>query len=64
MRAVICKQFGDPADLVLEEVAAPELRPGTVRLDVHACGALLKVLEQVHVVLEQAHLPFDEFAGV
>ncbi|MDP6350874.1 MAG: NADPH:quinone oxidoreductase family protein [Alphaproteobacteria bacterium] len=38
MRAVICKQFGDPADLVLEAVAPPDLEPGTVRVDVHACG--------------------------
>ena len=35
MRAVICEKFSSYKDLRLEDVAAPELRPGCVRIEVH-----------------------------
>jgi NADPH2:quinone reductase len=38
MRALLCKAFGPPESLVLEEVAAPPLRPGTARVAIHAAG--------------------------
>jgi NADPH2:quinone reductase len=38
MKAVLCKEFGDPESLSLEEVPAPEPKAGEVLLDVHACG--------------------------
>src|SRR5690348_11511383 len=38
MRAVLCKAFGKPDSLVVEEVAPPPLRPGTARVAVHAAG--------------------------
>ena len=38
MRAVLCKAFGEPGSLVVEEVAAPPLRPGSARVAVHAAG--------------------------
>src|SRR5579883_2502903 len=38
MRAVLCKAFGPPDTLTVEEVAPPALRPGTVRVAVHAAG--------------------------
>jgi NADPH2:quinone reductase len=38
MRAVFCKQFGEPDSLVLEEVPPLVLRPGTARVAVHAAG--------------------------
>src|SRR5260221_1521531 len=38
MRAVLCKAFGGPENLVIEAVAAPPLRPGTARVAVHAAG--------------------------
>ena len=38
MRAVVCKQFGPPESLVLEELPAPSLSSGQVRVEVHACG--------------------------
>ena len=38
MRAVLCKQFGGPESLVLEEVPAPPLGAGEVRVRVHAAG--------------------------
>jgi len=38
MRAVLCKQWGEPEALVVEEVAEPTPGPGEVRVRVHACG--------------------------
>lgn len=38
MRAILCKAFGPPEDLVLEEVAAPIPQAGEVLLDVAAVG--------------------------
>ncbi len=38
MRAVLCKSFGPPENLVLEEISAPPLSGGHVRIAVRACG--------------------------
>jgi NADPH:quinone reductase len=38
MRAVLCKAFGEPDSLMVEEIAAPPLRPGSARVAVHAAG--------------------------
>lgn len=38
MRAVVCKSFGPPEALVVEEVAAPKVSSGQVLLSVRACG--------------------------
>jgi NADPH2:quinone reductase len=38
MRAVLCKQYGPPSSLVVEEVASPEAGPNQVVVSVHACG--------------------------
>jgi NADPH2:quinone reductase len=38
MRAVLCKAWGGPEDLVVEEVPSPPLREGAVRVAVHAAG--------------------------
>lgn len=38
MRAVLCKAFGEPEDLVVEDVAPPALREGAARVAVHAAG--------------------------
>ncbi|MDH4108814.1 MAG: NADPH:quinone oxidoreductase family protein [Gammaproteobacteria bacterium] len=38
MQALICRNFGGLADLVLEETAAPELGGGMLRIAVKACG--------------------------
>jgi NADPH2:quinone reductase len=38
MRAVLCKEFGPPESLVLEEVGDPQPGPGQVVLDVRACA--------------------------
>ena len=38
MKAVLCRAFGSPDDLRLEEVASPPLDAGAVKLRVRACG--------------------------
>ena len=38
MKAVLCKKFGAPESLVLEEVPVPPLGDGEVRVRVHAAG--------------------------
>lgn len=38
MKAVLCKEFGPPESLVVEDVAEPELGDGQVRIAVKACG--------------------------
>jgi NADPH2:quinone reductase len=38
MRAVLCKTYGPPESLVVEDVAAPDCGPGQVRIKVHASG--------------------------
>lgn len=38
MRAVVCKEFGPPESLVVEEISPPWLGPAQVRVAVHACG--------------------------
>lgn len=38
VRAVLCKEFGPPGSLVMEDVAEPELDRGQVRIAVRACG--------------------------
>ena len=38
MRAVLCKEFGGPEKLAIEEVAAPAMREGHVRIKIHAAG--------------------------
>jgi len=38
MKAVLCKQFGPPESLVLEDIEPTPCGPGQVRLGIHACG--------------------------
>ncbi|HJT05661.1 MAG TPA: NADPH:quinone oxidoreductase family protein [Stellaceae bacterium] len=38
MRAVLCKELGGPEKLVVEEVPAPPMRDGGVRIAIHAAG--------------------------
>ena len=38
MRALLCKEYGPPESLVLEDVAEPELGPGQLRIAIKACG--------------------------
>ncbi len=38
MKAVVCKEYGPPEKLVVEEIPPPPLGPGQVRVRVRACG--------------------------
>lgn len=38
MKALICKDYGDPTRLAYEEVPSPVLQPGGVRIAVHSIG--------------------------
>src|SRR5579885_2351435 len=38
MRAVICRQFGDPGSLSVEDIPSPKPAPGQVRLTIAAAG--------------------------
>ena len=38
MKAMICRRWGGPEDLRLEEVESPALKPGQVRIQVRAAG--------------------------
>ena len=38
MKAVLCKEFGPPESLVVEDIPSPEPGPGEVVLDVHAAA--------------------------
>lgn len=38
MQAMVCKQYGEPHDLVLEQVESPAPGKGEIKLAVHACG--------------------------
>lgn len=38
MRAVLCRAFGPPASLTVEDIEPPALAPGTLRLNVTAAG--------------------------
>ncbi|MDG2308480.1 MAG: NADPH:quinone oxidoreductase family protein [Candidatus Binatia bacterium] len=38
MKTLLCKEFGPPESLVLEDVESPEAGPGQVAVDVRACG--------------------------
>lgn len=38
MKAILCKQFGPPSSLTLEEIAPEPVRKGHIRIKVKACG--------------------------
>lgn len=38
MKAVLCRQYGPPDSLTVEEIATPSAAPGKVVIDVKACG--------------------------
>ena len=68
MRAVLCKEWGGPEKLVVEDVPVPAMRPGAVRVAIHAAGInfadLLLVSGQYQ---EKPPLPFtpgSEAGGV
>ena len=68
MRAVVLSSYGPPPDLAVKDVAAPALKPGHVRLRVHAVGFgfpdALMVAGKYQVKPEVPFTPGTEVAGV
>lgn len=68
MRAILCKEWGGPEKLVLEDVPSPPLREGTVRIAVHAAGInfldTLLITGQYQVKPPLPFTPGAESAGV
>lgn len=68
LKAVLCKQYGPPESLVVEEVPDPEVRDGQVRIDVRACGVNFPDLLIIQNLYQfKPPLPFSpggEVAGV
>jgi NADPH:quinone reductase len=68
MRAVVLRTYGPPSQLSVEDIAAPELKPGCVRLRVHAVGFgfpdALMVAGKYQVKPEAPFTPGNETAGV
>jgi NADPH2:quinone reductase len=68
MRAVLCKEFGPPESLVVEDIDPPEAGPGQVVIDVHACAVNFPdVLIIQNLYQFKPPLPFSpgaEVAGV
>jgi NADPH:quinone reductase len=68
MRAVLCKEWAGPEKLVVEDVPAPPLRDGAVRLTIHAAGInfadLLLIAGQYQEKPPFPFIPGAEAAGV
>ena len=68
MRALVCKKYGPPDDLVLEEVPDPQPAAGQVLVSVRAAGInfpdVLVIAGQYQVKTEPPFVPGNEAAGV
>ncbi len=68
MKAVLCKEFGPPEKLVLEELPTPEPAAGEVLLEVHACGVnfpdVLIIQDKYQFKPPLPFAPGGEVAGV
>src|ERR1051326_4160207 len=68
MRAVVCREWGSPEKLAVDDVPSPALRDGAVRIKVHAAGAnfadLLLIAGQYQEKPAFPFVPGAEAAGV
>ncbi|HMC51370.1 MAG TPA: NADPH:quinone oxidoreductase family protein [Acidimicrobiales bacterium] len=68
MKAVLCKAFGPPESLVIDEVDDPRAGPGQVVVDVHACAVNFPDVLMIQDLYQfKPKLPFSpgaEVAGV
>lgn len=68
MRAVVCKQFGPPKNLVVEEVDDPVAAPGQIVIDVKAAGVTfpdaLVIEDKYQFKAKPPFIPGGEVAGV
>jgi len=68
MKALLCKSYGPPENLVLEELCEPVAGPGEVIIDVHAAGVnfpdLLLIQNLYQIKPELPFSPGCEVAGI
>lgn len=68
MQAILCKEWGGPEKLVLEDIPAPPLREGAVKIAVHAAGInfldTLIIAGQYQVKPPLPFIPGAEAAGI
>jgi NADPH2:quinone reductase len=68
MKAVVCKEFGPPESLVVDDVPEPEAGRGQVVLDVHACAVnfpdVLVIQDKYQFKPALPFSPGGEVAGV
>ncbi|MCU1455166.1 MAG: Alcohol dehydrogenase zinc-binding domain protein [Acidimicrobiales bacterium] len=68
MRAIVCKEYGPPEGLLLEEVPEPTPGPGEVVLDVKACAVnfpdVLTLQDRYQVRQHPPFTPGSEVAGI
>lgn len=68
MRAAVCRDYGPPEVVRIEEVPAPDLPPGSVRVRVAAAAVnfpdVLLVADTYQVSAPTPFVPGSEFAGV
>ena len=65
MKAILCKEFGPPEKLVLDEVPSPQPKAGELLLAVHACGLnFADTLIIQGLYQEKPPLPFSPGAEV
>ncbi len=68
MKALVCREFGPPEKLVLEDLPSPAPGPGEVRVDLRAAGLnfpdLLVISGQYQVRTAPPFVPGSEAAGV
>ena len=68
MRAALCKEFGTPPTLMVDNIDVPALGKGEVRIEVHACGVnfadVLIVQGKYQVKPLLPFVPGGEVAGV
>ena len=68
MRAAVCREYGPPEVVRVEEVPPPPLGPGQVRVGVRAAAVnypdVLLVAGEYQVKLPVPFVPGSEFAGI
>jgi NADPH2:quinone reductase len=68
MRAVVCREYGPPEGLVVEDVPDPVPGPGQALVDVHAAAVnfpdVLLIANRYQVSIPVPFTPGSEFAGI
>ena len=68
MRAAVCRSYGPPEVVTVEDLPSPPLKPGHVRVRVHAAAVnfpdVLVVANQYQLKVPPPFVPGSEFAGV